>query len=268
MGFTNEANTNNIILIQAVDNNVSSVSLSQSAKIISNRLKDFSSQKFILNVIPEKNQIEVILNGNWDFEYTESLLLQKGSLAFYETYNRSSLSDLLSADQDLFSLFQAGNSNESSAEIGCTSIKDVENINDYISTLELNQKCKFVWSRYSENTNVCLYALILNSENRANITGSDIESVRFHQDKSMNNNEIEIKLKESAVELWAEITKRNINKAIAIVLDNTVLSAPIVHSEITGGHATISGNYSQSEAKYIAALANNGELPISFNVVN
>lgn len=267
MGFTNKSNTTHRILIQSTDSKISSVKLSQSAEIITNRLKSFSTEKFDVTAFPDKNQIQVTLTNNWDLKVAEDLAIHKGALAFYETYNRKSLSELLTGDYHLFSLFNAGNANDSSAEIGCTSIKEVEKINDYLNTLGLNQKCKFVWSRDSDNSDACLYALKINSEKGALITGTDIESVKFNQGKASKNNEIEIRLKESAVELWADATKRNINNAIAIVLDNNVLSAPIVRSVITGGHSIITGNFSQIEAKYIAALGNNGELPGSFKVV-
>jgi len=97
-----QTSTNNTILIEAVDNNISSAFLSQSVEIISNRLEDFSSERFIVNVIPGKNQIQVILDGNWDLEVTESLIIQKGSLIFYETFDRKSLLDVLQDDHHLF----------------------------------------------------------------------------------------------------------------------------------------------------------------------
>jgi preprotein translocase subunit SecD len=50
-------------------------------------------------------------------------------------------------------------------------------------------------------------------------------------------------------------------------LDDQVIYAPIVRSVINGGHCTISGNLTKPEAAYIAALGNNGELPVSFKVV-
>jgi len=86
-------------------------------------------------------------------------------------------------------------------------------------------------------------------------------------DKASKLNTIEIRLKQSAVELWADATKCNIGKTIAIVLDNDVISAPKVMGEIKGGHLSITGNFTQAEAKYIASLGNNGELPLNFHVV-
>lgn len=267
MGFTNKANTKTSILIQTVEANVSSVSLSQSAVIISNRLKDFSADKFEVTVIPEKNQIKITLTNDNDLPTIEKLVTQKGAMAVYETYSCKSLSALLNGDNHLFSLFNVSNAFDSLAKIGCTTVSRVEKVNDYISASGLSQKYKFAWSQSADNADMCLYALKTNSDKTALLIGTDIESVKFNQGKTSKSNEIDITLKKSAIGLWADATKRNINNTIAIVLDDNVITAPVVRSEITGGHCTISGNFTQTEAKYIAALGNNGALPVSFKIV-
>ena len=78
---------------------------------------------------------------------------------------------------------------------------------------------------------------------------------------------IEMMFKKPAVGIWADATKRNMNKAIAIMLDGKVLLAPVVRSEITGGRSSITGNFTQLEAKNIAAMVGNGELPVNLQVV-
>ncbi|MFZ4400818.1 MAG: SecDF P1 head subdomain-containing protein [Bacteroidales bacterium] len=267
MSFTNKAETKSSIVIQAIDIKVSSVSLSQSAEIISNRLKDFSPEKFELTIVPEKNQIQLRFNNNNDLKTIENLLVKKGILAFYETFNRKSLSDILPGNHHLFSLFNEETADNLSSEIGFISFVKVAKINDYLNTLGLNQRCKFAWSQNADNSDVCLYALKIDSKKTAVVVRSDIKSVKFNQAGTSRNNEIEIQFKESAVLLWADICKRNINNALAIVLDDIVIAAPVVRSEINGGRCTITGNYTKTEARYIAALANNGELPLNFKVL-
>ncbi|HNW97744.1 MAG TPA: hypothetical protein PKK00_04945 [Bacteroidales bacterium] len=267
MGFTNKANTNNIILIQVADSNVSSSALSQSAKIISNRLKDFSSEKFDIAILPAKRQIQVTFTNNWDLKFVNDLITKKGTLAFYETYNRKSLSELLNDNGHLFSMFKNSAVNDSVADIGCCSVKESEKINDYINILNLDQKCKFVWSKNFDGSPICLYAIKLDSEKNALMSTTDIDSANYMQDKESRSNEIEVNFKKSSVDLWANATKHNIGNAIAIVLDNNVITAPIVRSEIDCGHCMISGNFSQDEAKYIASIINNGELPVTFKRV-
>ncbi|NVN95946.1 MAG: hypothetical protein HXX18_11745 [Bacteroidetes bacterium] len=267
MSFTNKANTKKSIVIQSIDSNVSSISLSQSAEIIKNRLKDFSTNEFELTIISEKNQIQVTFVKTLDLKIIENLMIQKGTLEFYETFNRKTLSELLMGDNRIFSLFNAASVIDSSTEIGCTSSIKVGKINDFINTLGHNNKCKFAWNQNTDSSEVCLYVLKTDSQKAALIAKSDIKSVKFNQAKVSKNNEIEIQLKESAIALWANATKHNINNAIAIVLDDNVIAAPIVRSEINGGRCTVTGNFTQAEAKYIAALANNGELPLSFEVL-
>lgn len=266
-GYTNKVALKNSILIVSTDSNISSDLLSQSAKIISNRLKSFSSEKFDITVNSSKNQIQVVLTNDWDLKAVENLLIQKGALAFYETYNHRSFAELLNGDNHLFSLLNSVDTNKLSVKIGCTSITDIDKVNDYLSTIGLDQKCKFAWRQISGNSEICLYALKLNSEKGALIVGSDIESVKSNQDKELKNFELEIMLKKSAIELWANATKRNINNAIAIVIDNNVLSTPIVNTVIDSGKCEITGDFTQSEVRYFAAIGNNGVLPVSFKVV-
>jgi len=266
-GFTNKADAQNSILIQSVDRNTSSATLSASAKIITNRLKDFSSQKFKVTIIQEKRQIQVTLFNEWDLKTVENLLVHKGKFAFYETYNRKSFSDLLNGNKQLFSLLNSGNANDSSSEIGCAPVESLGKIDDYLSTLQLAQKCIFAWGQNSDHSQKCLYALRTDREKGALIVGNEIERIKTNLNKTSGYNEITIALKGSVVELWANATKRNMNQVIAIVLDHTVLSAPVVRSVINEGHCAITGNFTQNEARYIAALGNNGELPIDFEVI-
>ncbi len=267
MGFTNKANATNIITIQAADSNITSVTLAQSAKIISARLKDFNAGKYSVTIIPAKHQIKVTLDDARDVKSIDSLLTGKGTIALYETYSRKNVSSLPGENNDLFSLFKIARAKDTMGKIGCTPSAGVEKINDYLKTLTPDKKYRFAWSQNFDTSEVCLYALKITGDKGALITGSDIDSVMFSKDKKSDRNEIMINLKKPAVALWAEATKRNIGNAIAIVLDNNVISAPIVQSVIAGGHCQITGNFTENEARYIAALGNNGVLPASFRIL-
>ncbi len=260
--FPVKANAAQTILIQSTDINISKTALSQSAKIISNRLKDFGNEKFELRIIPERNQIQVTFPDNMDLNVAEKLLTQKGEIGFYKLYNRMSLPELLKDSQHLFSLLK-NNDKNNLAEIGCCSISESFRVNEYLQSLEQNPTCKFVWSQSSKNSDVCLYAL--RTEKAPLLSGVDIESMKSGKDN--NHFYIGINFNKPAVALWAEITKQNIGNPIAIVLDNTVLATPIVRSVIEGGKSMITGDYTQMEVKLIAALGNNGELPLSFKVL-
>ena len=65
---------------------------------------------------------------------------------------------------------------------------------------------------------------------------------------------------------FAAITGKNINKAIAIVIDDLVYSAPFVNSKIEGGHAEIAGEFSFNEARQLAEMLSGGYIPIKITL--
>ena len=266
-GFTKKTKSERRILIQSEDTHVSPASLTQSAKIISDRLKDFSSEKFAVSVNTERNQIQVVFADTWDMKAAENLMIQKGSMAFYETINQKQLSELMHGENHLFSLLKNSNPNGENAELGCVSIPEAIKVEEYLNSSGLSQKCKFGWRHDVKNSNACLYALNSDAGTGSFMTGSEIESVKAEKEQVKNNYMVAVNFKKSAIEKWSVLTKRNINHVIAIVLDNTVISAPMLRSEINGGNCIITGDFDENESKFMAALGNNGELPVSFHVV-
>jgi preprotein translocase subunit SecD len=267
MGYTTRTSINNTILIQSVDKTVSSVSLKQSVVIISNRLKALSSGKFEVMAIPEKNQIKVVFGDQNDLNTIEPLLINKGKLEFYATYNHQRLSDLLNDDNHLFTLLHAENAGKTVTWVGFSTIADRNKIDDYLKTVNLNGKVKFAWGQPENNGEVCLYALQLEGQKSASFTRADIESANSSQVKNRELFSIDMKFKEPAIALWADFTKRNIDNAIAIVLDGNVICAPVVRSVIDKGNCSITGDFTKAQARNMAIVINNGELPVNFKVV-
>ena len=74
-------------------------------------------------------------------------------------------------------------------------------------------------------------------------------------------------MKSDATAIWAKMTQRNIGKPIAIVLDNTVYSAPNVNDAITTGSSSISGNYTIKTAQDLVDILKIGALPASAKIV-
>ena len=66
---------------------------------------------------------------------------------------------------------------------------------------------------------------------------------------------------------WAALTKANVGKAIAIVLDGTVYSAPRVNGEISGGQSSISGNFTIEDTKDLANTLKSGRMPAPAHIV-
>jgi protein-export membrane protein SecD len=66
---------------------------------------------------------------------------------------------------------------------------------------------------------------------------------------------------------FAKVTRDNIGKPFAIILDNKVISAPVIRSEIPGGRGQITGNFSQEEVNRLALLLRSGALPAALSII-
>jgi hypothetical protein len=266
-GFAQKPQNSKQILLQSTNLTISQVALSQSADIMNKRLKSYSNEQFDVITIPAKRQIKVTLNDAWDIEVAANLVTTKGVLVFYETYFYKDLEILLKGDSTLFSLVQAKVPGDSVVRIVCTATEGKNKVDKYLFSRGTKENCKFAWSNLFDDDSPCLFALKSANGNGLNLKGSDIESFNLGQDATWKNNYLGFKFKKQAIPIWAEITKRNINRAIAIVLDDHVLFAPVVRDEIPGGNCQLSGGFSQLQLKYIVSVCENGELPVGFDVV-
>ena len=83
-----------------------------------------------------------------------------------------------------------------------------------------------------------------------------IRSVIVTKNPSSGAPEIDVEFSQEGKELFAAVTKENINKRLAIVLNGQLYSAPVIRSEISGGRAQITGNFTETEARELAARIN------------
>jgi len=113
---------------------------------------------------------------------------------------------------------------------------------------------------FSESTSEDLFA-------PTDLTGADLESAEVGFDRTAGKPVVSLNFTKEGGQKFAEITKRNIGKPLAIVLDDEVISAPLVQGEITGGSAQISGQFSLEEAKNLSIQLNAGALPVSIRLV-
>ncbi len=79
--------------------------------------------------------------------------------------------------------------------------------------------------------------------------------------------EVSLEFNSEGAKLFEEITRRNVNKPVAIFLDQQIISAPRVNEEISGGRAVINGEFTTEEAKNMAIELNAGALPVGVKVI-
>jgi protein-export membrane protein SecD len=95
------------------------------------------------------------------------------------------------------------------------------------------------------------------------LSGKNLKSATVvFQNQGLSEPQVSLKFDDEGTKLFAEITKRNLEKTVAIYLDGEIISAPRVQSEITTGDAVITGDFGLDEAKELAQRLNEGALPI------
>ncbi len=99
------------------------------------------------------------------------------------------------------------------------------------------------------------------------LTGGVVVNAKWQIDPNYNRPIVTMEMNDEGAREWARITGANINKRIAIVLDNTVFSAPNVISKITGGHSQIEGMESEAEARLLEIVLKAGALPAPVEII-
>ncbi|MBU1000212.1 protein translocase subunit SecD [Patescibacteria group bacterium] len=103
------------------------------------------------------------------------------------------------------------------------------------------------------------------------LTGADLKraQVTFGGSEGMKSGpQVAIEFTDEGGKKFAEITKRNIDKPLAIFLDNELISAPNVQQEIDGGNAVITGEFTTKEAKNLVIELNAGALPVPIKLIS
>lgn len=102
------------------------------------------------------------------------------------------------------------------------------------------------------------------------LTGKNLKfaKAQYSQGQGLGEPEVAIQFDDEGTKLFAELTKKNLGKEIAIFLDGEIQIAPTVQVEITNGEAVITGNYTFQEAKDIADRLNQGALPVPLTLVS
>ncbi len=106
-----------------------------------------------------------------------------------------------------------------------------------------------------------------NLDGRAPLEGDVITDAGTDFDQFTNGAVVNMKMNAEGAKTWARLTKDNIGKSIAIVLDGYVYSFPTVNTEITGGSSQISGHFTQDEAKDLANILKSGKMPAPARIV-
>ena len=157
---------------------------------------------------------------------------------------------------------------------GYAHYKDTAEINRYLAMpevqAELPKDLRLKWgvSAYDQKAQIYeLYAIKSTERNgRAPLEGDVVVDARDEYDQ-YGHPAVSMSMNTDGARRWAQLTKQNVGRSIAIVLDNYVYSAPTVNQEITGGNSQITGNFTPEQAKDLANVLKSGKMPAPAHIV-
>lgn len=256
------------ITLQATEKSVGSTMLKHSSDIISARLRLHGLDSFEVKVVPDKGELILLLPDKTSISEIEGLITLRGEVAFYETYDRNEIAGLFGSDNQLFKLLTPIQEQKpSDPRLGCSLSENRNKVDAYLLSHKPAGNCKLAWGSESKKSGYCLFALKTETGGKALLERSDFDSVRIVKSKDSEERKIQIRLKPAATGIFAEATKNNLNKAIAIVIDDCVYSWPVVKSTIDKGEIEVTGSFSEKEAGYLPAIFNSEQLPSGFTIL-
>ena len=165
------------------------------------------------------------------------------------------------------------------AIVGYANARDTADVNKVIysnvAASVLPAECKLRWGAKPEdfggqNTKgdvFALYALKITEPNgRAPLEGDVITSSKDDFDQ-MGHPSVSMQMNSDGARRWSQITKQNIGRGVAIVLDDAVYSAPRILTQIDGGNSQITGNFTIEDTKDLANTLNSGKMPAPTRIV-
>ena len=164
------------------------------------------------------------------------------------------------------------------AIVGYANARDTADVNKVIYSDIARQilpaECKLRWGAkaedFGENTKgeiFALYALKITEPNgRAPLEGDVITNAKDEFDQ-MGHPSVSMQMNSDGARRWSQITKQNIGRGVAIVLDDAVYSAPRILTQIDGGNSSITGNFTIEDTKDLANTLNSGKMPAPTRIV-
>lgn len=159
--------------------------------------------------------------------------------------------------------------------VGHAMVYDMEAIDEFLALPQvkavINPDVRFLWSSKpidEAGTIYDLYAIKADGrDGKAPLDGSSVVDASPQYSQNGGFAEVDMVMNTSGSNIWARLTKANIGKSIAIVLDDVVYSAPTVQTEITGGRSQITGQFDITEATDLANVLKSGKLPAPARII-
>jgi SecD/SecF fusion protein len=165
--------------------------------------------------------------------------------------------------------------------IGFAAVKDTAKVNRYLAIPQVRElfprDIRFLWDvktmkdpdTQKETDQFGLHAIKVTGRDGRPPLGGDVITTA-HADFNQQGGsmaEVSMSMNTEGAQTWARLTKENIGRSIAVVLDDNVYSAPRVDTEIPGGQSRITGNFTINEATDLANILKSGKLPAKASII-
>lgn len=234
----------------------------------------------LAQLLAEENQDSTVTEQNTantetvsavDSLVSEEIQNQAADAAEYEQYKKQN---------PLFAALQPAMFNgrlASGACIGYANYADTAKINRWLKLPQIESlfpaEFRAHWtvkpSAYIEGGNT--YELVAikatSRDGKAPLDGGVVTDARVQYSGQGGNPAVSMTMNAEGANIWARMTKDNIGRQIAIVLDGMVYSYPVVNTEITGGSSEITGNFDLEEAEDLANVLKSGKLPAPATII-
>jgi preprotein translocase subunit SecD len=249
------------IILVSSDTEFTKPEFVKTAIILKQRLKE-TEVKFKLTTTTNY-EIKIVFKNKKDFAKVRDLIFSQGVISFNIVNNDPDVTKTLENNPEI-NKYIIKTEQDGMILFDCENFKKKE----IDSTLKNNEYSKrsnllFSWECKPQPDSKCrLY--ILNTESGLN--NSHIVKTSTKRNSNTRQPEIRIKFNEDGTQLFSKLTKNNIDKNIAILVDGQVYTAPRVMAEISQGECIISGNFTEWEADMITIMLHFGKLPLKLKL--
>jgi len=158
---------------------------------------------------------------------------------------------------------------------GTAHSKDTAEVNKYLKLPQVQsvipRNMAFKWTSKAIDKDENYFRLIAikvtSRDGRAPLTGDVVVDARQDYEQMGSRPEVSMTMNSEGAKVWARLTKDNVGKSIAIVLDGYVRSYPTVNGHITGGRSSITGLETVEEAKDLANILKSGKMPAPAHII-
>ena len=290
-------NTSDVTVLAADLKSLVDGSVSAAFNVLQNRIDLLGVTQPNIQLVTGTNRISVELPGVKEPERVGKLLASTANLEFWEVYEQGEISEVTAvlygeefneAVRDY--LLEQGVAEEEvgaklpaqlilpnvyAPQVAAAEKENLETLSEYFRLPAVKalfpSDVKLAWSNKSVDGGAkgtfVLYALRgMNGVAAPVLDGTGITNARA-QGGQNGGFEVSMSMDHETALTWADITERNANKQIAIVLDGYVYSAPMSHGRIDGGQSSITGNFDVQEAEDLASVLNSGKAPAPATII-